>query len=170
MASSQAVVEQERSKEMQVDLEKCNGCGDCLEACSNEAISMVEGKAVIYIDTCLGCGECALACSVGAISQVDLPVPVEPAQARPFMARHAQLIEASESRRLAPWFETVLAFVSREIAPRIADTLIAALERRFTQPARLPATIFQPSSLQGRSGKGKPRRRHRQAGWRRSLL
>jgi NAD-dependent dihydropyrimidine dehydrogenase PreA subunit len=152
---------------MQVDFERCTGCGDCLDVCSNEAISLLAGKAVIDLDTCLACGACMQACPVGAISQAELLVPVEVLPVHPVVVQKAAPLELSTSRRLAPWVGTALAFMGREIVPRIADALIAALERRLSQPARLPATISQPLTPQGRTNAGRPRRRRQRAGWRR---
>jgi NAD-dependent dihydropyrimidine dehydrogenase PreA subunit len=151
---------------MQVDFEKCTGCGDCLDACANEAISMLAGKAVIDLDTCLACGACIQVCPVGAISQAELPVPVEVVPVRPVVVQEASPLELSTPRRLVPWAGAVLAFMGREIVPRIADALIAALERRLSQPVSLPATISQPLASQGRTSTGGPRRRRRRAGWR----
>jgi NAD-dependent dihydropyrimidine dehydrogenase PreA subunit len=151
---------------MQVDLEKCTGCGDCLDACANQAISLFAGKAVIDLETCLDCGACAQACPVGAISQAELPVPVETVPVYPVVVQEAAPLELSTSRRLAPWAGAALAFMGREIVPRIADTLVSALERRLSQPVRSPATISQPLALQGRTGTARPRRHRRRAGWR----
>jgi NAD-dependent dihydropyrimidine dehydrogenase PreA subunit len=151
---------------MKVDFEKCTGCGDCLDVCSNEAISLVAGMAVIDLYTCLACGACIQACPVGAISQVELPVPVEAVPVHPVVVQEAALLELSSRRRLVPWAGAVLTFMGREIVPRIADALIAALERRLSQPASLPATISLPLAPQGRTSTGWPRRRRRRAGWR----
>ena len=40
----------------------CQGCGTCISACRNHAISMVGGKARIDYDKCATCGYCARAC------------------------------------------------------------------------------------------------------------
>lgn len=42
--------------------EWCQGCGVCVEACRNHAISMVEGVARIDYSKCATCGYCARAC------------------------------------------------------------------------------------------------------------
>jgi NAD-dependent dihydropyrimidine dehydrogenase PreA subunit len=151
---------------MQVDLEKCTGCESCLDVCSNRAISLVTGKAVIDLDTCIDCGTCALACPVGAISQAELPIPVEAVPFHPIVVRGAAPLELSNSQRLAPWFGAALAFMGREIVPRIADALIAAFERRLSQPARLPAKISHPMLHQGTISTGRPRQHRWRAGWR----
>lgn len=46
----------------------CTGCGSCVDVCPVEAISMVEGKAVIDTSVCANCRVCESECPVGAIS------------------------------------------------------------------------------------------------------
>ena len=54
-----------------VDAQKCTGCGDCVEACPLEAISLDNDKAVIDEDTCTECGLCVDECPNDAISLPD---------------------------------------------------------------------------------------------------
>jgi NAD-dependent dihydropyrimidine dehydrogenase PreA subunit len=51
-----------------VDQEKCNGCGDCVEACPLEAIKIEGEKSVVDPETCGDCGACVDACPNEAIS------------------------------------------------------------------------------------------------------
>lgn len=54
---------------IQIDEEKCNGCGACAEACHEGAIGMVDGKAkLLQDDYCDGLGDCLPACPTGAIA------------------------------------------------------------------------------------------------------
>ena len=39
---------------IEIDREKCNGCGACAEACHEGAIAMVEGKAQLMRDDYCG--------------------------------------------------------------------------------------------------------------------
>ena len=56
-------------KIIQIDTEKCNGCGLCAKACHEGAIGMVDGKAkLLRDDYCDGLGDCLPACPVNAIS------------------------------------------------------------------------------------------------------
>lgn len=44
---------------IQIDEEKCNGCGACAKACHEGAIGMVNGKAKLMRDDyCDGLGDC----------------------------------------------------------------------------------------------------------------
>lgn len=59
-------------KIIQIDEEKCNGCGACANACHEGAIGMVDGKAkLLRDDYCDGLGDCLPACPTGAISFVE---------------------------------------------------------------------------------------------------
>ena len=57
---------------IEIDREKCNGCGACAAACHEGAIAMVDGKArLMRDDYCDGLGDCLPACPTGAISFVE---------------------------------------------------------------------------------------------------
>lgn len=57
---------------VQIDEEKCNGCGACADACHEGAIGMVKGKArLLRDDYCDGLGDCLPACPAGAITFVE---------------------------------------------------------------------------------------------------
>jgi ferredoxin len=51
-----------------VDREKCRGTGDCVAACPEDAISIVEGVARIDESKCDFDGICIPVCPHGAIS------------------------------------------------------------------------------------------------------
>jgi NAD-dependent dihydropyrimidine dehydrogenase PreA subunit len=59
-------------KIIEINEEKCNGCGACASACHEGAIAMVGGKAKLMRDDyCDGLGDCLPACPTGAISFVE---------------------------------------------------------------------------------------------------
>lgn len=59
-------------KIIQIDEEKCNGCGACADACHEGAIGIVDGKAkLLRDDYCDGLGDCLPTCPIGAISFVE---------------------------------------------------------------------------------------------------
>ena len=59
-------------KIIQIDEEKCNGCGACAAACHEGAIGMVGGKAkLLRDDYCDGLGDCLPTCPTGAITFVE---------------------------------------------------------------------------------------------------
>lgn len=53
-----------------VDLERCVGCGICIDACPEGAIT-VENAAMIDRQKCTGCGMCVDECPNEAISLTD---------------------------------------------------------------------------------------------------
>ena len=59
-------------KIIQIDTDKCNGCGACANACHEGAIAMVNGKAKLMRDDyCDGFGDCLPHCPTGAITFVE---------------------------------------------------------------------------------------------------
>ena len=65
-----------------VDVDKCKGCGTCVEKCPIEAIEIVDTLSVTNTDKCLGCGVCAHHCPENArtlertgLREVFIPPP-----------------------------------------------------------------------------------------------
>ena len=57
---------------IEIDQEKCNGCGACAAACHEGAIGMVNSKATLLRDDyCDGLGDCLPTCPTGAITFVE---------------------------------------------------------------------------------------------------
>lgn len=68
-------------KIIEIQEEKCNGCGLCASACHEGAIGMVDGKArLLREDYCDGLGDCLPQCPTGAITFVERePAPYDEA-------------------------------------------------------------------------------------------
>ena len=61
---------------IQINEEKCNGCGLCADACHEGAIGIVGGKAkLLREDYCDGLGDCLPACPMNAISFEEREAP-----------------------------------------------------------------------------------------------
>jgi len=61
---------------VKVDVEKCTGCGTCVDACPVTVFELreVEGKTVSVVvgeDQCIVCRACEVQCSEGAIAIVE---------------------------------------------------------------------------------------------------
>lgn len=54
---------------LELDVEKCIGCGRCAEVCPHAVFAVVDGKArMVDRDGCMECGACARNCSAEAIA------------------------------------------------------------------------------------------------------
>ena len=63
-------------KIINIDEEKCNGCGLCVTACHEGAIEMIDGKAKLVRENyCDGLGDCLPTCPTGAIAFVEREAP-----------------------------------------------------------------------------------------------
>ena len=57
---------------IQIDEEKCNGCGNCVTDCAEAALQVVNGKARLVREIyCDGLGACLGACPTGALTIVQ---------------------------------------------------------------------------------------------------
>lgn len=53
-----------------IDVEKCQGCGDCADNCPATILEVVDGKAQVTGDMadCLGCETCVASCEHDAVT------------------------------------------------------------------------------------------------------
>lgn len=168
-----------------VDIEKCAGCGICVQVCPVEAISLIGGTAQVDQERCTDCEACVDTCPNGAMLAVREPVAeraaVPSVRPAPEVTRvQPQPASVSLPARALPAVSeaaAALAYLGRNVAPRLANYLLHALDRRLTQEQASPAvrasgrvstasgmggrgSLTGPSSGSGRgSGRGHRRRR-----------
>lgn len=57
---------------VKIDLDKCTGCGDCVEACGMEVLAVEDDKAkIVNGEECTECGICVDECSAEAITMEE---------------------------------------------------------------------------------------------------
>ncbi len=62
----------------QVDAERCNACGSCVDRCQLQAARLVDDLYVVDRDRCIGCGVCVANCTPKSIQlhkKEGLPMP-----------------------------------------------------------------------------------------------
>ncbi len=58
-----------------VDVEKCTGCGICVEKCPVSTILIENNKANINMDNCIRCGTCHTVCPQEAVRHDGEKIP-----------------------------------------------------------------------------------------------
>ncbi|MGM0401563.1 MAG: DUF362 domain-containing protein [Chloroflexota bacterium] len=112
-----------------VDEERCTGCGTCVEVCPVGAIRLVDGVATITQEKCIECEACLSACPETAILSVSEGEMVERGSAAPSSTSSRALAEVPKAVRVVPWVGAALAFVGKEVLPRLATHLVDSLVR-----------------------------------------
>ena len=151
-----------------VDKDKCAGCGVCMDRCPVGAIRLVGGVATIDPMRCTQCGACVEACPNRAIMMVMEPVAegASVPSTRP-VSETARIEPRSAPARLRskimPAVGTTLAFLGREVVPRLVDYVSGALDRGSgPRQTGSPMGMFRSMGpVSGRGGMGGRRRRRR---------
>ncbi len=113
-----------------VDEERCTGCGTCVDVCPVSAIRLLEGVASIDQEKCIECEACLSTCPETAILAVSEGVPTERETVTLARTDSQPLAEVPKAAKVVPWVGAALAFVGREILPRLATHFVNSLARR----------------------------------------
>ena len=64
-------------RELSMSLEKCIGCGTCVDVCPNDAMRIDSGARTCDRDLCVRCWKCVAGCFSGALEMIGRQVSVE---------------------------------------------------------------------------------------------
>ena len=142
-----------------IDIERCTGCGACLEVCPVSAISLVGDRAHIDEEICTACGACVEVCREDAIQPV-IRGEIVPAERQPLPT----------VRPPSPLAETAGAAVVATgvgLLAKAGGALGRAVGRWLARPSAgtRPSGAKAPPTAKGRGAAGRGRQgRHRRRG------
>jgi len=149
-----------------VDDKRCTGCAICAEACSTGAIAIVDEIATINQERCDACEACVEACPNGAILVVTEAVEEKAMLPRVQPRSHVAPMRPASPivplrTQLVPLVGSALAFLGREVVPRLIPRLVNALDRNANNST---TTISRPALASNENGRGRRRSRKRHRG------
>jgi NAD-dependent dihydropyrimidine dehydrogenase PreA subunit len=160
-----------------VEVERCTGCGACVEACPTGALYLVEGKATLDGTLCYECEACLAACPTGAITLVMEESPVVEAARLPALQPEGherlepEVVSVSRSpapllihSRALPLVGAALAWAGREILPELVTWLLETRGSRTAQPRARGGVRGGGTLAAGTRGAGRRRRQRRRGG------
>jgi len=155
-----------------INLERCNGCGACLEVCPDGALYLLDDRPVVDSALCRECKACIAICPTGAIvitDQVGEPTPAAahaPAVRADMEVIHIKTEPSPTPLRVKvlPVVGAALAWTAREIVPRLAEYWLDRLDRQATEQRAARMGHYIPdngSPVRGGGSAGRRRRRRR---------
>jgi len=121
---------------IQIDEERCNGCGLCAEACHEGAIGMVDGKAkLLRDDYCDGLGDCLPACPVNAITFVEREAAAYDEAA--VLAKKAEALRGSAPVTLSGCPGSKMRQISREPSEQVSAAPVTSQLRQWPVQIKL---------------------------------
>ncbi len=149
-----------------VDGGRCTGCATCVEVCPIGAIAIVDDVATINHERCNACQTCVDFCPKGAILVVTEPVEEKAVLPRAQPGSHVAPRRAASlivplRTQLVPLVGSAVAFLGREVVPRLIPRLVDALDRSTGRPTMTTPGAALASNGKGRRGGRRFRRRRR---------
>jgi len=127
-----------RTKEpavVSIDYDKCDGCGECVKACSDFSFEIIDKKVTLTdhsVFGCVGCGHCMMACHNGVIAvegRTLTPVKMFDLPDKKEVPTFASLMAMLQRRRSVRQFKE---------KPVEAEKINLILEAAQTAPMGLP--------------------------------
>lgn len=109
-----------------IDVEKCNGCGKCVDVCKDFGIKLMDEKAYVSgnaLFRCIACGHCMAVCPQKAISISGRTLSPEDIFELPpleSVANYHQLLALLQRRR------SIREFTDKAVDSEIIDKIIEA--------------------------------------------
>lgn len=163
-----------------IDLQRCEGCGACVEVCPQGALYLVEGMATVDTSLCDECrrlpagsqAACIVACPLEAIAIIPEAVPIVAPPVRPSVPEpepRAIRIQTEQDTlplraKVLPVLGAMVSWAGREILPTLADSLLRSLERWATEgqtKSMSRGAVGRPPASRNEGGKGRRRRQRR---------
>ena len=120
-----------------IDEEKCNGCGACANACHEDAIAMIGGKAKLMRDDyCDGMGDCLPHCPTGAIT-------FEQREAVPYNEAAVQAAKKHKAAHVAPHSCPGSAPKELHVCPGTMARALHPTDGRPAAPTMAPSQLRQ---------------------------
>ena len=128
-------------KIIQIDRERCNGCGACAQACHEGAIGMVDGKAMLLRDDyCDGLGACLPNCPVDALSVIEREA--EPFDEQAVIQRMSQKAGPSNEGKSTPVPHVCPGSMARSLSEEAQGTEAARFSH-FSSEKGEPSALAQ---------------------------
>lgn len=154
-----------------IDIERCTGCGACVEICPTGALYLVDGKAMVDSTLCHECEVCLDACATEAIALASQPEPVAEPNRLPAQRPEPEVIQVGSQSapmplraRVLPVVGAALTWAGREIVPRVVDVLLDTLDRQVTGKQMTVRGRSNGAPSRDTKGKGRQHRHRRRGG------
>jgi Pyruvate/2-oxoacid:ferredoxin oxidoreductase delta subunit/bacterioferritin-associated ferredoxin len=110
---------------VEVDKDKCTGCGICTRVCPTLSIKVVEKLANVDANTCAGCGACLDRCPFDAVRFVDLETP-KVLVVDPESVDKQKIVEICKKAKIHP--EQIVCFCTGTRAEEVAAAILQGAE------------------------------------------
>lgn len=88
-----------KEHKVQIDLEKCVGCGNCVKDCPGKALGLENGKAKVVNPLCIACAHCVAICPVRAVAISGFPEEAEELNGNEGKLEADEIVAALKGRR-----------------------------------------------------------------------